>query len=98
MSSATFHTASMSVQVVFCGEVLKAKRIDPRYLRVADDPVEPPNLVRFSGRRSSKGQLPPRLFHPTPVILLMLATVARRLGDRHFRRRTDCAPRSPCHP
>jgi hypothetical protein len=26
MSSATFHTASMSVQVVFCGDVLKANR------------------------------------------------------------------------
>ena len=35
MSSATFQTASMSVQVVSCGEVLKAKRIGLRY-------VEPP--------------------------------------------------------
>src|SRR5579863_7819331 len=33
MSSPTFHTASMSAQVVFCGEVLKAKRIQPRYIR-----------------------------------------------------------------
>ena len=35
MSSATLHTASMSVQVVFCGEVLKAKRTGPRYVRPA---------------------------------------------------------------
>jgi hypothetical protein len=33
MSSATFHTASMSVQVVSCGEVLKAKRMGPGYVR-----------------------------------------------------------------
>src|SRR5580658_6062607 len=32
MSSAAFHTASMSAQLVSCGEVLKAKRIRPRYV------------------------------------------------------------------
>ncbi|SHS50406.1 Uncharacterised protein [Mycobacteroides abscessus subsp. abscessus] len=31
MSSATFQMASMSSQVVFCGDVLNAKRIAPPY-------------------------------------------------------------------
>src|SRR5579862_6912145 len=35
MPSATFHTDSMSVQVVSCGEVLKAKRTTPRYAIVS---------------------------------------------------------------
>jgi hypothetical protein len=29
MSSASFHTASMSCHVVFCGAVLKANRMQP---------------------------------------------------------------------
>jgi hypothetical protein len=40
MSSAVFHTASMSAQVVSCGEVLKAKRMGPRYVPSTFDPYK----------------------------------------------------------
>src|SRR5580704_3270414 len=62
MSSAAFHTASMSVQVVSCGEVLKAKRMDPRYVGPANDRTDVrPRATRGGGRAPKRGVSSPTL-------------------------------------